>query len=652
MAAPGELPLVGSIGAGGAIDIGSPDVAGLPAEDWRAIAQRKALEAMAQQEPRPTLQTAGNPFAPGLTVGSAQGQADPFGIAAAGAANLAQAAPVDAGALAAQAPAALAAAAGRPMPSATPGTAVPSVSALTPSYAPSIPSAPVAAPPSAIPGELQPTFGTLYPSDYDAKLDAAVASGRITQAQADTMRAARERAAMTTPEGLQQRGIEQAVLGERERLGLTQEQAQKQLGLEMQTVDLLKQTEADKAEEYRRFDEERQKIAADNEKTRQDIATANAEAAAKIDPNNYWANKSGWQKALSLLSVAIGGFVQGYSRGQLPNTALAMINDEIARDIDAQKANIATKRAKVGELQNLYAIGRQRLGDEQSAYQWATARLNERVADAAGRLAQEGRTDQIRQAAAMAEQHYREQQRKADLDVQTIHLNAAIERRRQAMAAAAGQAAAMERAEDRRLARLKTEAETGKLTAETARTLAEAGKAQAEGGIPLEGGFMRSERLESRYVPQLGALAATPEEAKELKEKGAMRDNLVQNMDRIIKILNDDPTTSRIPGTEANAKLKGAQSDLMFKTGKMYGAGALSEREAENIQGIYGTSNYFNRLEVLKGQRGEVEKNYANIAQQASLTPVEVQRTARGNAFRIAEQAQPVAPPVTFKPAR
>lgn len=82
------------------------------------------------------------------------------------------------------------------------------------------------------------------------------------------------------------------------------------------------------------------------------------EASKDIDPDRYWNNKSTPSKIAAIIASALAGWVAGVRGG--PNQAIAQINAEIARDVDAQKANAAKDREGVNIAHNLVALEMQR----------------------------------------------------------------------------------------------------------------------------------------------------------------------------------------------------------------------------------------------------------------------------------------------------
>lgn len=79
---------------------------------------------------------------------------------------------------------------------------------------------------------------------------------------------------------------------------------------------------------------------------------------AKIDPNRVWNNKSTGSKVSTIIGMMFSGAGSGVT-GQ-PNMAAEMLNKQIDRDIEAQKADIQNK-------QSLYSLNLQRYRDTTAA---------------------------------------------------------------------------------------------------------------------------------------------------------------------------------------------------------------------------------------------------------------------------------------------
>lgn len=83
----------------------------------------------------------------------------------------------------------------------------------------------------------------------------------------------------------------------------------------------------------------------------------------KIDPSRYWENRTGLQKALMLIGLAMT------AKGTPQGTQAVMngIQKEIDRDIDAQKYALQQKGNRRGELTNMLSIARTKFGDDLQA---------------------------------------------------------------------------------------------------------------------------------------------------------------------------------------------------------------------------------------------------------------------------------------------
>lgn len=77
---------------------------------------------------------------------------------------------------------------------------------------------------------------------------------------------------------------------------------------------------------------------------------------AKVNPDNYWKDKSTGQKVMSAIALVLGGLA---GRGQ-GNVALDMLNRAIDNDINSQKADIS-------KTMNLYQMNRQMMRDDMQA---------------------------------------------------------------------------------------------------------------------------------------------------------------------------------------------------------------------------------------------------------------------------------------------
>ena len=385
--------------------------------------------------------------------------------------------------------------------------------AATQRYAPRVP---------ALPAELSPASG------HGAAYTDARNSGRFTPQQLQAAEAARAKYA-GTPLGLQGEGMRigsegtladiTANIAEQRALATAQERADA-AGANAAIVDeaQAKRFEAMRAE----FDESQNKRLADMDELRADIAKT------KIDPSQYWSKGSGFGQALSLLSVAIGGFAKGYSGGRLENTGLKMLDQAIDRDIAAQRDNLTTKRGLLAESQSVFAMARQKFGDDQAAAEFTKARQNETLKNAAARYQGEARTEAMRANAAKLEAHFGLEMRRSDNNVQQLHAQAEAARLRAAAGAGASAASAEEKAYDRNMKRLQAAAALDKTVAETEKLQSEArggGESRKDKEIVVFEGqeYLVSKKAATDLQVSAGAAESTRSMVESLIELGGSK---------------------------------------------------------------------------------------------------------------------------------
>lgn len=94
-------------------------------------------------------------------------------------------------------------------------------------------------------------------------------------------------------------------------------------------------------------------------------ALADELASGKVDPSRYLQNQSTGAKLATMLSVVLGAGAAQRINGR--NVGLDMMNDAIARDVDAQKASFDMKRGALAAKQSLYGQMLQNFGREDIA---------------------------------------------------------------------------------------------------------------------------------------------------------------------------------------------------------------------------------------------------------------------------------------------
>ena len=91
----------------------------------------------------------------------------------------------------------------------------------------------------------------------------------------------------------------------------------------------------------------------------------------KIDPNRAF--RSTWQVVGAAIASAAGAYAQGISPNRIPNTAMAIINKAIDRDIHAQQMELGKLKTQADIQNNVYARMLQQHGDQRRAH--AEARI-------------------------------------------------------------------------------------------------------------------------------------------------------------------------------------------------------------------------------------------------------------------------------------
>lgn len=111
----------------------------------------------------------------------------------------------------------------------------------------------------------------------------------------------------------------------------------------------------------------------------------------QINPDNYFGNLSTGSKIATILSMAVGGFAQGYSGGRIPNYAAEALDKAIERDIDAQR------QRKDSLYKQLLAA----TGDAEKAGALARAKTQEVAALKVSQLGAQSKSEVFKKAAAV-----------------------------------------------------------------------------------------------------------------------------------------------------------------------------------------------------------------------------------------------------------
>lgn len=83
-----------------------------------------------------------------------------------------------------------------------------------------------------------------------------------------------------------------------------------------------------------------------------DRARRTVDAWRGPDPGRYWREMGNTRRALNVIAVALGGFVEGFTYGKVRNRAAEMLERAIDRDIAAQKDRHAANLQRLGLAQD------------------------------------------------------------------------------------------------------------------------------------------------------------------------------------------------------------------------------------------------------------------------------------------------------------
>lgn len=124
--------------------------------------------------------------------------------------------------------------------------------------------------------------------------------------------------------------------------------------------------------EMARHQQAQQQLVMEEQRITQQVA-----AIPQEDPGHYWHNLSGFEQAMGVMTMVLGG-IQGASMGTGKNAGVDLALQLVDRDMAAQRNNIDTAKAKVGYAQEAYGRHSQRnyydklAMQEQKAYKLET----------------------------------------------------------------------------------------------------------------------------------------------------------------------------------------------------------------------------------------------------------------------------------------
>lgn len=281
--------------------------------------------------------------------------------------------------------------------------------------------------------------------------------------------------------------------------------------------------------EKQRFEQNYNELKQQNEKLFQDVKDS------KIDPNNYWNSMTTGGKITAAISLVLGGLAGGLQRtGQ--NAALDVIQKNIDRDIDAQKANLNKKDSllkrnfeQIGDLRAAEALTRSQLMS-------ITAAQVEKAKGMASTPAAQG-------AAAQLQGQLMEKMAQSGLQFSALNAKSQL--------------------------------------------------ASGNGrGVNPE--YLDKETRERLVQLPSGrqALGYTPEDAKVIKEQFASLDPILTSLDKLDQI----GTAALVPGSAAEAKARAIQAQLVPLINENAGLKRLSEEDIHNIRNMINDPTQFRNL--------------------------------------------------------
>ncbi len=117
---------------------------------------------------------------------------------------------------------------------------------------------------------------------------------------------------------------------------------------------------------------------------------------------DYWADKSGGQKAMAAIAIALGGIGAAYQGGGAQNRGLAVINETIDRDLKLQQLQFNKLKESGDVSKSLIGIMNQQFGNQQQAMTAARMFMNDRMANKISEITSKYSAPEVRERGLMA----------------------------------------------------------------------------------------------------------------------------------------------------------------------------------------------------------------------------------------------------------
>jgi len=300
-----------------------------------------------------------------------------------------------------------------------------------------------------------------------------------------------------------------------------------------------------------------------------------AESRQDVDPSRIWHNQDNGTKFWGALMVGLGELGAGMT-GR-PNVALGVINKAIDNDIDAQKSNIANKRAQFEDQRSLYKDNLAKFQDQRQAEIVTKAQYIEHAQAQLAALRAQAKTPEDEAKNDILSAELQKEAAKLDLDMTKV---------------------------------------THQIHTKVVPT-------QVVGG---SSGPVMSPFDHERYVPQFGGLAPDKDSRALAIEKGTALSNIQQIAADNLRLRNNPQAF--IPGTDAYRALSSNQAQLILETKKKGSAdlGVIAGPDMDLMLDALGKST-----SPLPGQSAALQNFVANqkrmnenVRKNLGIVPVEV----------------------------
>lgn len=312
----------------------------------------------------------------------------------------------------------------------------------------------------------------------------------------------------------------------------------------------------------------------------------------QINPDNYFGNLSTGSKIATILSMAVGGFAQGYSGGRIPNYAAEALDKAIERDIDAQR------QRKDSLYKQLLAA----TGDAEKAGALARAKTQEIAALKVSQLGAQSKSEVLKKAAAVTaaqlnanalsvyqsvligDVNSRLAIRNAQLNEMATAEQIATQRQSRAAQAQTMGFAAEEMAQKRAMFK----AQMGEITATRAQR--ELTDAMSSGTVKLTGAQINAlpEPVRKRAIqlePNQWTLALDDEDAKEVKKFLPTSKDVKEYVSEMLKYAKENEMGRSIP-SETKRRMEALSSKALIAVNKASGLGALDKGSQEVLESL------------------------------------------------------------------